>query len=562
MYKRQVYAILERLLRAKPRDIHQFDYLTKAQIALDWLAMTALIHYTGGIESPAVLYFLFHLIIAAILLSPRATYLATAMAAVLIGATTVLEYMQVFPHIHIPEFIGAELYQAPIYVFGKLFFLYSTMFVAAYLATTLSNRLRQRQVEVVELSENLQRAYSRLRTLYESAGAVSSTLELNQVLDQLVRRTTDALGVRACSIRLLDETGTRLHVASVYGLSDAYVKKGDLLLDHNPLARQVLAGKTMITNDVTAETGLQYPAEALAEGICSMLSAPLHGKQRALGMIRAYSIERHHFTQDDADFLSAMASQGSVAIENALAYQEMSKLDEMKSKFTLTVTHELRSPVSVVRSLLRTMTGGYTGVLNEEQRDIVTRALRRADFLQALIDDLLDLAAGKSETRAREERVAVRLDEIAQRVVTRLEPAAREKQIELRWRCECGDQPTTISATDEGVDRIVNNLVSNAVKYTPAGGRVSVTLNHIDGKALLEVADTGIGIPEESLAHLFEEFYRAPNAKAQEKEGTGLGLAIARDMVARYNGHIAVWSKLGEGTTFTVTFPMAVESSA
>ena len=98
-------------------------------------------------------------------------------------------------------------------------------------------------------------------------------------------------------------------------------------------------------------------------------------------------------------------------------------------------------------------------------------------------------------------------------------------------------------------------MVSNAVKYTPSGGRVSVHLYCVQGEACLEVSDTGIGIPEESLPHLFEEFYRAPNAKVREKEGTGLGLAITKDWVTRYGGRIVVQSQVGEGTKFSVTWP-------
>jgi signal transduction histidine kinase len=107
------------------------------------------------------------------------------------------------------------------------------------------------------------------------------------------------------------------------------------------------------------------------------------------------------------------------------------------------------------------------------------------------------------------------------------------------------------------MDRILNNLISNAIKYTPGGGRVSVILRRTEGSASLEVTDSGIGIPEDALAHLFEEFYRAPNAKAMEKEGTGLGLVITKDLVTRYSGQIAVQSQLGQGTTLTVTFPLA-----
>ena len=283
---------------------------------------------------------------------------------------------------------------------------------------------------------------------------------------------------------------------------------------------------------------------------------PLPGKSGPLGIIRTYSDELNHFTDDDAAFLTAIASQGSIAIENALAYQALGRLDQIKSNFVRMVTHELRSPVSVVRSLLRTILGGYVGVMSDAQRDVVERALRRADFLQTLVDDLLDLASGKSGMAATAERVLVGLSEAVERVIRRFEIPAKEKQIHLEWQCECGDQPVTISAVNEDVDRILNNLVSNAIKYTPSRGRVLLYLHRMGGEVSLKVSDTGIGIPEESMPHLFEEFYRAPNAKAQEKEGTGLGLAIAKDLVTRYEGRIAVQSKLGEGTTVTATWPI------
>jgi signal transduction histidine kinase len=227
----------------------------------------------------------------------------------------------------------------------------------------------------------------------------------------------------------------------------------------------------------------------------------------------------------------------------------------MKSKFVLMVTHELRSPVSVIRSLLRTMTAGYVGALREEQQDIIRRALLRADFLQALIDDLLDLAAGKNEMGLREQRTAVRLDDVIRQVVERHETSARENHIALEFQLP-KDSSIMVQAGMEALDRIFNNLVSNAVKYTPGGGRVSVRLSREPGFARVVVSDTGIGIPEESLDHLFEEFYRAPNAKAQVKEGTGLGLAITKDLVARYGGQISVRSKVGQGTTFVVTLPL------
>ncbi len=545
----------ERLVRRQPGHVASFGHMTSWQIGLDYLAMCALVHLTGGLESPVVFYFIFHIIIAAILLSPRTAYLCATCAVLLLAAITGLEYVGLLPHAHMPELTVTELYRNSTYILGRFFFFISTIYATAYLASTLNIRLRERAATVIELSQQLQRAYRRLETLYESVQAVNSTLELPQVLERLAEATAQAMRVRACSIRLLDETGTHLNVVAAYGLTETYVKKGDLVLERNPLAREVLAGRTIITNEVRSEHNLQYPAEAMAEGIQSMLSAPLRGKNRPLGLIRTYSVQPNHFTSEDATFLAAIASQGTIAIENALAYQALDQLDHQKSKFVLTVTHELRSPVSVIRSLLRTMTAGYTGSLGDDQRDMVMRALRRADFLQTLIDDLLELAAGKSDLNL-EEHVEVALDRAIERVIKQFEVPAREKQLTLEFRCEGSPQSFTVAASNDGIDRIIGNLVSNAIKYTPTGGCVRVSLKHSDGDAQVQVSDSGIGIPEESLSHLFEEFYRAPNAQAMQKEGTGLGLAIIKDLVTRYGGRIMVESKLDQGTTFTLILPL------
>lgn len=559
LYNTAFRLIAQFWLRRNVRATTAYDLVTKTQIGCDWVAMTALIHFSGGLESPTIFYFFFHVIIAAILLSRRATFFYAAMAAVLVGGVGLLEFAGSLPHYFVLMHASAGLYRQPLFVIGITFFFASTMFVAAYLASTLNTRLRKREIEVVALSKDLLRAYARLQTVYQVAEAVNSTLELSQVLERLVRQTAEALGVRACSIRLLDESGARLHVAAVYGLSDAYVQKGDLILEQNPLAREVIAGRTVVVNDVTTDTRLQYPQQALEEGIYAMLSAPLRGKQGALGLIRAYSVEVNHFTPDDAEFLNAIARQGSIAIENALAHAALGKLDQMKSKFVMTVTHELRSPISVVRSLIRTLLAGYVGELSAAQRELLERVQYRADFLQTLIDDLLDLAAGKADVRVQAAVVPVRLDEAVARVVERFKIPAQEKQLTLEWDCACAEGPIKIAATNEGIDRILNNLVSNAVKYTPNGGRVSIKLFAREQRATLEIADSGIGIPEDALPHLFEEFYRAPNAKAQVKEGTGLGLAITKDLIVRYGGHISVQSRVGQGTTFVITFPILIE---
>jgi signal transduction histidine kinase len=525
------------------------------QVALDWAAMTLLIHFSGGIESPAILFFIFHIVIASIFFPPRTAFALALLAAALLSVTTLGELFALLPHEPIVGFLEHPLYQNGLYVTAVLVFFASTGLIAVYLAASIQARLRRREEAIVRLSESLQRATARLQALNDGARAVGSTLDVPEVLNRLVKSTAEALDVRACSIRLLDNSG-RLEPAAVYGLSPAYLAKGPVEADTNPLAREVLAGRIVNIGDAPNSPLIQYPEEMRQEGIRSVLSAPLVGKGGPLGILRAYAVEANRFTQEDEAFLTAIAAQGSLAIENALAYQSIEALDAAKSQFVRRVTHELRSPVSVTRTLLRTLAGGYAGEVTDQQQDILNRASRRVGFLQKLIDDLLDLAAGKTDVRAREKCEPIALEAVIERVVRRFEVTAREKTLTLEYRSETDQAPTLVMATAESLDRVFDNLVSNAVKYTPPGGRVTVTLSRADGEARVVVEDTGIGIPEDAMSSVFEEFYRAPNAKAVENEGTGLGLTIVKDLVTHFGGWVAVQGACDKGARFTVMLPM------
>jgi signal transduction histidine kinase len=536
----------------------QSQALARTQIAVDWVAMTALIHLSGGVESPMVLYFFFHTTLSAILLSTEDTYIFSALAAALITGTALLEYVGVLPHYHVEGLLPVDLYNNGMYVGGVLFFFVSAVFVSAYLATRTTRRLRERQGEMMRLGQELRLEHRRLETLYEGARAVSSTLELQEVLDRLTKSTTEVMAVKGCTIRLLHETDTQLCLASMYGLSEDYLQKGCLLVEQNPLVRQVLSGDVVYIPDITKDDRLQYPAEAAAEGIRATITAPLHGKRGPLGIIRIYCENVDCFTEEDAQFLTAVASHGSIAIDNAMAFEAVQHLEEAKRKFVLLVTHELRSPVGVVRSLLRTLSGGYAGELSDLQADMLNRALRRTEFLQTLIDDLLNLAAGKTGLRMAQEAATVDLVDVLNTIHDRYRVPSEEKGIDLELQVD-GEGPLLVLANSDEIDRAITNLVSNAVKYTPTGGRVRITLTDQGRTVLLTISDTGIGIPEEALPHLFEEFYRAPNAKAQVKQGTGLGLVITRDIVNRHGGTIHVTSTIGEGTTFSILLPTAQE---
>jgi signal transduction histidine kinase len=284
-----------------------------------------------------------------------------------------------------------------------------------------------------------------------------------------------------------------------------------------------------------------------------MLSVPLSGKSGPLGVLRAYGGEGHKFSDEDAAFLELVAAHGVVAIENAQAYQMLEEMDREKSRFVRAATHELRSPINVTESLLTALASGYVGQLSAEHIDVVNRAIKRVQALKSLVNDLLDLAAGKALAQPTERR-RVPLGALVTEVCEPLQARAAAKGITLS--ADLPATPIDVLADPADLDRIVTNLVGNAVKYTVAGS-VTVSLA-VDGAfARLAVADTGIGIPAESLPKLFQEFYRAKNAKALDEAGTGLGLTIVKDLVDRYGGRVSVESREGVGTTFTVVLPLA-----
>lgn len=514
-----------------------YQWFARFQIGLDWIAMTLLIHFSGGIESPAIFYFLFHITIASLLLPHDRGFLYVTLGPVLVGGVALLEYQGILAHVYVFE---PARYDNPLYIIGVLFFFTTASYVMAYFSMAISQRLRRREDE--------------LAGLYQSVQAATSTLELPEVLERLAEATTKALQCKGTAIRLLDKTGSYLDMAGAYGLSEAYRDKAPIEVARARIDQEALSGNTVLISDVARDDRLRYPDKAAAEGIHTIFSTPLMGKQGPIGVLRAYGGSEHHFSEDDAAFLRAIATQGVIAIENAQAYRLLETLDRNKSQFVRMVTHELRSPIQVTSSLLKVLDRGYVGDLNEKQTDLIDRARRRLEFLQTLIGDLLDLAAGKADVLATAERGLVSLTDILKEMQTRFEALAQDKRLTLRL--ECPDKTLNVWGDKSELDRMISNLVSNGVKYTQEG-EVRLLLEQTNGSARIVVADTGIGIPEDALPHLFEEFYRAKNAKQLQEAGTGLGLSIIKDLVERYSGQIEVESIEGQGTTFILTLPLA-----
>jgi len=227
------------------------------------------------------------------------------------------------------------------------------------------------------------------------------------------------------------------------------------------------------------------------------------------------------------------------------------ELDTMKTEFVNTVSHDLRSPLTLMRGYATMLE--MVGSINEQQQGYVKKIISGVENMSRLVNNLLDL--GRVEAGVGLQLETVPLFDILERVTSTLQLLAGQKNIELTVSTPKNTMPL-IQADQALFQQAMYNLIENAIKYTPKGGRVDVRMK-IDGDGLLfEVQDSGIGIAPIDQPRLFEKFYRGGQREAREQKGSGLGLAIVKSIAERHGGKVWLESQLGKGSTFFLQAPL------
>lgn len=238
--------------------------------------------------------------------------------------------------------------------------------------------------------------------------------------------------------------------------------------------------------------------------------------------------------------------------ELAKANEELRELDRMKSAFVSQASHDLRTPLTAIKGSLDNLALGIAGELNEKQQKILARATRSVDRLTDLVNDVLDLARIESG-RAVLEKSRISLRGIIEHILQENQTAAAQKKIALT---PILDNDACYLFADGGkIERIAGELVGNAIKYTPENGDVEIRLQQVDGKALLTVKDSGIGIAAADLPKIWDRFYRTA-ASQKAAKGSGLGLSIAKELTEMHGGSLTVESQEGAGTIFSLSLPL------
>ncbi len=297
---------------------------------------------------------------------------------------------------------------------------------------------------------------------------------------------------------------------------------------------------------ITGYASVETAVDAVKQGAYDFISKPFSSDQLIFAVNQG--LERRRLRHEAAQLDACRRRADELAESKA----ELEKLERVKSQFMLTVAHELRAPVAAIQSYLNLILADY--VSDAELKPTLTRAHRRLQELLDLIADLLELARLKqardlAPAEAKPQPVADILEEVVELLREQAHQKAQKLHVAVRAR------PEIVGARSH-MRQIWMNLISNAIKYTPRHGKVSVRLDVSDGQAVGVVEDSGIGIAAEDLPCLFQEFYRTEQAKASGEIGTGLGLAIVKQITTAYGGDIQVSSTLGKGTRFTVTLPL------
>lgn len=315
-------------------------------------------------------------------------------------------------------------------------------------------------------------------------------------------------------------------------------RNGRIVLD-NPAAWEVL-GST------TSQSGRQLAESTNLDTLIELFDAAMHGGSTTGELL----------LQDGRTFfanLSPVSVEGSAIIGWVATMQDVShfkELDELKSDFVNTVSHDLRSPLGSI--LIASNLIPQTGEVNEDQQELLDLIEGRVKSMGQLIDDLLDV--GRIEAGIDMEMEPCSLTTIIKDVSVALAPHAYDKEIHLDKVID-KDLPL-ILANHTRIQQVMHNLVSNAIKYTPHSGEVTIKAFPHKQEVWTQIRDTGVGIPSSDQPHIFEKFYRVRGEHVIDIKGTGLGLAIAKGIVEKHNGRIWLDSVLGEGSTFTVALPI------
>jgi signal transduction histidine kinase len=414
----------------------------------------------------------------------------------------------------------------------------------------------------------LARSVEELQALGEVGRAVSSTLDLENVLTTIVARALELAGADGGTISEYDEATQQFRLRTTYGVEDELVeliRAAPMRLGEGITGKAAANRVPVQVADILDER--EYDVVRVRNvmarlGYRSVLAVPLLREERVIGSLAVWRRQVGHFSPDVVNLLQTFATQSTLAIQHARLFRELEEkgrelelASRHKSEFLANMSHELRTPLNAVLGYTELILDSIYGEVPEKIRDVMTRIDKSGRHLLGLINDVLDLSkieAGQLSLSLAD----YSMKELVHTVLVAVESLAAEKKLALKVDL-AADLPRG-RGDERRLSQVLLNLVGNALKFTEAGD-VRVKAGLEDGQFRVAVADTGPGISPSDQARIFEAFQQVDSSLTRKKGGTGLGLSIARRIVELHGGRLWVESAPGTGSTFSFTVPVRVE---
>lgn len=398
--------------------------------------------------------------------------------------------------------------------------------------------------------------------------ALMTTGDVRELSRRLLEVVTRQIGASRAVLALLDDGTGGLQVAAAVGVPEPLADEIQVHLSAS--FEETLRTQEVLMLDPQSLDEFDTPLRALAcePDTGNLVLVPLRTGKKNVGLLCLKAVGSRGkpiaLTPSDLSLLSIMGGQIAIALENARMYameqrrtaelgralQQQRELDRLKNQFIQNVSHELRTPLSMILGYAELLAAGDLGEVGPKQQGPLDVIVQRSYALRDLIGNITAILENEGRAHIQE---PVPLAELIDEAIVDFQVLADQAGLELYGELSAHVPPVPGDA--EHLRRVVDNLIGNALKFTPAGGTVTVRLRGVNGTVMLQVADSGIGIDTQHRDRIFERFYQVDGTSRRTHGGCGLGLALVKEIVERHGGTVTVESQLGEGSTFTVLLP-------
>jgi len=411
-------------------------------------------------------------------------------------------------------------------------------------------------METARLFQARQRENERLLALQRAGATLAARTDPHEVFDMILRSAVQLLGQGSASLYTWDEGAGMLRLAENVNVAGNAPGSRALRPGEGVVGRVFVTREPLIVNDYQNWEGRTEVGEA--KGLRASLAVPLLRSGRALGVLTIRSYDpTATYTEDDARMLGLFADQVAAALKTVEAFarqrqavEQLERLNRAKSEFVSIVSHEFRTPLTGIQGFSEMMRDEELTL--EEMREYAGDINKDAQRLNRMIDEMLDLDRMESgRMTIHPERMD--LNSVVDEAVDRVRPNAPNHTLWVDLQPEL----PPIHADRDRLTQVASNLLNNAVKYSPTGGRITVTTRADHDQVRLDVRDEGLGIPPDALETIFERYSRVDSQATKDIPGTGLGLPIVRQIVQLHGGKVWAESELGRGSVFHVVLPLA-----